>query len=129
MASAVEDLEDLRLVGLGVGRATSSRVSCGRVVFLPVGSPIIPVKSPMRKTTRWPSSWKWRILRKTTVWPRWRSGADGSKPTLTRSGLPLLRERSSFVGELVLLDAGLDALEEELELLGDGRKFGTAADS
>ena len=29
--------------------STCSRVSCGRVAFLPVGSPIMPVKSPMRK--------------------------------------------------------------------------------
>ena len=28
----------------------------------PVGSPIIPVKSPIRKMTSWPRSWNWRIL-------------------------------------------------------------------
>src|SRR5688572_27372675 len=66
----------------------SSRVSAGRVAFFPVGSPIIPVKSPIRNTTRCPICWKCRVLRMTTVWPRWMSGAVGSKPTFTVSGLP-----------------------------------------
>ena len=66
----------------------SSRVSGGRVFDLPVGSPIIPVKSPIRKMTRWPRSWKCFIFRIRTVWPRWMSGAVGSKPTLTVSGRP-----------------------------------------
>src|ERR1043165_9405098 len=48
----------------------------------------MPVKSPMRKMTRCPSSWKCFILRMTTVWPRWMSGAVGSKPTLMVSGFP-----------------------------------------
>src|SRR5437016_2791186 len=42
----------------------------------------------MTYTTRWPSSWNSRILRMSTVWPRWMSGAVGSKPTLTVSGRP-----------------------------------------
>src|SRR3972149_6017606 len=66
----------------------SARVSGGRVTFLPVGSPIKPVKSPMRNMTWCPSSWNWRILLMSTVWPRCRSGAVGSKPVLTRSGRP-----------------------------------------
>ena len=73
-----------------------SRVRTGRVFDCPVGSPIIPVKSPMRKTTRCPISWKCFILRMTTVWPRCRSGAEGSKPTLIVSGFEVPRERSSF---------------------------------
>ena len=63
--------------------------SGGRVAFLPVGSPIMPVKSPMRKMTRCPSCWKCRILRSSTVCPRWRSGAVGSKPSLMRNLRPL----------------------------------------
>ena len=76
----------------------SSFDSAGRVDFLPVGSPIIPVKSPMRKITRWPSCWKCRIFRMTTAWPRWMSGAVGSKPTLIVSGFPRcsLARRSFF---------------------------------
>src|ERR1035441_9259429 len=64
---------------------TSSFVSCGRVTFLPVGSPIIPVKSPIKKTTVCPRRWKCRIFRNTTVCPRCRSGVDGSKPIRRRS--------------------------------------------
>jgi len=45
----------------------SARVSCGLVVFFPDGSPIIAVKSPITNTTRWPPSWKCRILRRSTV--------------------------------------------------------------
>jgi hypothetical protein len=76
--------------------STSARVSCGLVVFFPDGSPIIAVKSPITNTTRWPPSWKCRILRRSTVCPRWMSGAEGSKPTLTVSGpRASLRERSS----------------------------------
>ena len=48
----------------------------------------MPVKSPITKTTRWPRSWKCFIFRIRTVWPRWMSGAVGSKPTLTVSGRP-----------------------------------------
>src|SRR5258708_5887439 len=54
------------------------------------------VKSPIRKITRWPSCWKCRILRSSTVCPRWRSGVDGSKPVLTVSGSPVRAERSSL---------------------------------
>jgi hypothetical protein len=52
----IEHLEDLRLVGLRV-REILSRVNGLRVTFLPVGSPIMPVKSPIRKMTWCPSSW------------------------------------------------------------------------
>src|SRR6266540_6512192 len=56
----------------------------------------MPVKSPTTKTTLWPASWKWRILRRTTVCPRWMSGAEGSNPTLTvRGPRAILRTRSS----------------------------------
>ena len=41
-----------------------------RVAFLPLGSPIMPVKSPIRKMAWWPRSWNWRILLSNTVWPR-----------------------------------------------------------
>ena len=80
------------LVGAGVGlhllRASGAVAwrSCRD------GSPIIPVKSPIRKMAVCPSCWNWRILLMSTVWPRCRSGAVGSKPALTRSGLP----RASF---------------------------------
>ena len=60
----------------------------GRVVFFPAGSPIIPVKSPIRKITWCPRSWNWRILLSSTVCPRCRSGAVGSNPALTRRGRP-----------------------------------------
>ncbi len=66
----------------------SSRVIGGRVVLRPVGSPINPVLSPIKKITRCPRSWKCFILRSSTVWPKCRSGAVGSKPAFTRSGRP-----------------------------------------
>ncbi len=77
--------------------AICSGVRGGRVALRPLGSPIIPVKSPMRNITWCPRSWSWRILFSTTVWPRCRSGAVGSNPAFTRRGLPLasLRTRSS----------------------------------
>ena len=52
----IENLEDLRLVGLGVGTRSASRVIGGRVTLRPVGSPIMPVMSPIRKITVWPRS-------------------------------------------------------------------------
>ena len=66
-----------------------------RVTFFPLGSPIIAVKSPMRKTTRWPRSWNSRSFRRTTVCPRWMSGVVGSTPSFTRSGRPFSSCRSS----------------------------------
>src|SRR4051812_8104458 len=39
-------------------------------------------------TTRWPRSWNSRSFCRTTVWPRWMSGAVGSSPSLTRRGRP-----------------------------------------
>src|SRR3989304_5927462 len=65
----------------------------------------MPVKSPMRKMAVWPKSWKCFNLRRTTVWPRWMSGAVGSTPSLTRSGRPAFcasarRARSS--GSLII---------------------------
>src|SRR6185437_1432289 len=71
-----------------------SRESAGRVSLRPVGSPIIPVKSPIRKITWWPRSWKCLSFRSSTVWPRCRSGAVGSKPAFTRSGRPAARAAS-----------------------------------
>jgi hypothetical protein len=73
-----------------------SRVKGGRVVFRPDGSPIIDVKSPIKKITRWPRSCKSRSLLRTTVWPRWMSGAVGSSPSLILSGTPVASERASF---------------------------------
>ncbi len=61
----------------------------GRVVLRPVGSPMSPVMSPIRKITGCPRSWKCFILRSSTVWPRCRSGAVGSKPAFTRNGRPV----------------------------------------
>ena len=43
----------------------------------------------------WPRSWNSRSLRRTTVWPRWMSGAVGSIPSFTRSGRPSPSWRSS----------------------------------
>lgn len=67
---------------------TSSRVMGGRAVERPVGSPTVAVKSPMRRTAVWPSSWNWRSFSMTTVWPRCMSGAVGSTPSLMRRGRP-----------------------------------------
>src|SRR5579872_6203906 len=50
----------------------------------------------MRKIAVWPRSWKCFSLRSTTVWPRCRSGAVGSMPSFTRSGLPVARDFSSL---------------------------------
>src|SRR4051794_2804911 len=49
----------------------------------------------MMSTTTWPRSWNSRSLRSTTVWPRWTSGAVGSRPSFTRSGRPSASLRSS----------------------------------
>jgi hypothetical protein len=76
-----------------------SRVSGGRVLLRPEGSPIIEVKSPMRNITVCPRSCSWRILFSTTVWPMWMSGAVGSRPSFTRSGLPVAAERASFFNQ------------------------------
>jgi hypothetical protein len=82
-------------VGLGVGLDLLA-VSGGRVVLRPDGSPIIEVKSPIRKMTVCPRSCSWRILLSTTVWPMWMSGAVGSRPSLMRRGVPVASERTSF---------------------------------
>jgi hypothetical protein len=66
------------------------------VLLRPDGSPIMLVKSPIKKITVWPRSCNWRILLSTTVWPMWMSGAVGSRPSLMRSGLPVASERASF---------------------------------
>ena len=65
----------------------------------PEGSPIIDVKSPMRKITVWPRSCSCRILFSTTVWPMWMSGAVGSRPSLMRSGWPVASLRASFFSQ------------------------------
>ena len=46
-------------------------------------------------TAVWPAAWNWRSFSRTTTWPRWMSGAVGSMPSLTRSGRPSSRRRSS----------------------------------
>src|SRR4051812_30942843 len=51
----------------------------------------------MMMTAVWPRSWNWQSLRRGTVWPRWTSIPVGSMPYLTRSGLPVLTLRSSFL--------------------------------
>ena len=93
---AVEDLEDLLLVGLGV-RARSPRGSSGGRVFdLPVGSPIMPVKSPITKTTRWPRSWKCAHLAHEHGVAEVEVGRGGVEAHLHREGPPageLLAER------------------------------------
>src|SRR5262245_879207 len=50
----------------------------------------------MMSTALWPSSWKRRIFRGGTVWPRWTSKPVGSMPYLTRSGVPVATLRWSF---------------------------------
>src|SRR3954462_7813045 len=47
-------------------------------------------------TTRWPSSWNSRSFCSTTVWPRWMSGAVGSRPSLTRNCRPSLAAAASL---------------------------------
>ncbi len=65
---------------------TSSLVMGGRAVERPVGSPMVAVKSPMRRTAVCPSSWNCLSFSMATVCPRWMSGAVGSTPSLMRSG-------------------------------------------
>src|SRR5712691_3856623 len=79
--------------------AICSSLKGGRVVLRPVGSPIIAVKSPIKKTAVCPRSWNRRMRSSGTVWPRCRSGAVGSNPIFTRSGtfFSSLRRRSSRV--------------------------------
>ena len=117
-AFAVEDLEDLVGVGLGVALDLLARERRARDV-LPVGSPIIPVKSPIRKITWWPRSWNCRILLSSTVWPRCRSGAVGSKPALMRSGRPSLSARL----ELLALDDFVGAAADQVERGLQGRSL------
>src|SRR3984885_12226605 len=49
----------------------------------------------MINTTVWPRSWNSRSFWRTTVKPRWMSGAVGSIPSFTRSGRPSPSSRSS----------------------------------
>ena len=66
---------------------TSSGDNTGLNSVLPVGSPMVAVKSPIRKITVCPKSWNCLNLFSNTVCPRWRSGAVGSKPALIIKGL------------------------------------------
>src|SRR3954451_17739058 len=77
-------------------RSISSPESTGRVDVRPLGSPTRAVKSPTIRTTLWPWSWNSRSFCRTTVWPRWMSGAVGSRPSLTRSCRPSRAASSSF---------------------------------
>lgn len=52
----IQDLHSLAHVGLGIGSICSCE-SCGRVEFLPEGSPISAVPLPMMRVTLWPRSW------------------------------------------------------------------------
>ena len=98
----------------------ASRVMGGRVTLRPVGSPIMPVMSPIRKMTVWPRSWKCFILRSRTVWPRCRSGAVGSKPALTRSGRPVLAACDQPLAQVLFADDLRHAFAEVGELFVDG---------
>ena len=66
-----------------------SNVNACLVLLLPDGSPIIPVKSPITKTTSCPISWNVFKALKTTVWPKCRSGLEGSAPSFIVSFFPL----------------------------------------
>ncbi len=52
-----------------------------------MGSPIMPVKSPITKMTRWPRSWKCFIFRMSTVWPEVEVGRGGVEADLDRERL------------------------------------------
>ena len=67
---------------------TCSWVSTGRVAETPLGSPICAVQSPTMSTTLCPISCSCRSFRRPTVWPRWMSLLEGSKPILSRRGVP-----------------------------------------
>ena len=83
----------------------------------PVGSPINPVMSPIRKITVWPRSWKCFILRSRTVWPemqigrgRIKAGLDAQRPA-ERQALAQLLFANEFGESLLqirnlLLDEG-----------------------
>ncbi len=75
---------------------TCSSVSAILPLDFPVGSPILPVKSPITITTVWPKSCICFSFLSTTAWPIWISGADGSSPSLIISGLLCLYDFSSF---------------------------------
>src|SRR5690349_14697658 len=74
--------------------STSARVSCGRSLLRPDGSPTIAVESPTISTIVWPARWSARSLNSWTQWPRCRSGELGSMPNLTRSGRGPLKRRA-----------------------------------
>ena len=95
-----------------------SRDSGGRMSLRPDGSPIIDVKSPIRKITWWPRSCIWRILLSTTVCPRWMSGAVGSSPSLIRSGW-LVNWRARASRDLALDQQFVGAALEHGELVRD----------
>src|SRR5690606_1721992 len=75
---------------------TSSRESCFRVSDLPVGSPIMPVKSPITSWISCPRSWNCLSFCSATVWPMWMSGLDGSSPIFTLSGRPVTTDSATF---------------------------------
>ena len=81
----IEQLEDLRLVRLGVALDLVV-VSGGRVFDRPLGSPIIAVKSPTTKTTRVPEVLEVLHLADQHRVAQVEVGRVGSKPTLTTSG-------------------------------------------
>src|ERR1051325_290337 len=75
----------------------------------------------MISTAVWPASWKARSLRRTTVWPRCRSGREGSIPSFTRSGRPSCSLRSSSCS-----DTTSCAPKTSRERSGAGMTFGDA---
>ena len=86
----VENFEDLRLVGFGVGvELAAGERRTGGVASRGIADESGAVADEEDDGVA--ESWKCLSLRMRTVWPRWRSGAVGSKPALMRSGLPLAR--------------------------------------
>ena len=85
---------------------------------LPVGSPIFPVKSPMMITMRCPRSWICFSFRRTTAWPKWMSGALGSRPSFTVRGTDSREVTYSIPGAaLYVLLPDMEDVAEAKELL------------
>src|ERR1019366_7158366 len=88
----------------------------------------------MINTTRWPASWNWRSLTRTTAWPRWMSGAVGSIPSFTRSGRPssraaLRRSASAPAGRLSTAPSPSSAASREASSAAASVAFGMNANA
>ena len=68
----------------------SSSVKGGLVLFLPEGSPIMAVKSPITKLAACPRSWKCLNFLRTTPCPICKSGRLGSQPSFIFKGFKVL---------------------------------------